>query len=173
MKRLTLVASVCLAGFVLAPIASASAAEKFEGSCTIHGKAKFTKGGEAHKLKETPAKLQYSFKSEGGTTCTALGTTEKKAATAEVKGEGELSCGASVSEGPGPGTLTIGANKYGFNLKFVSGAPGTIVLAVEAEEGGFATGSANFLKSENESAVKCAKEGVFELEFDAEAAGTI
>src|SRR6476469_9674203 len=92
MKRLILIAGLCVLGIVVAPIASASAAP-FAGSCEINGNAKFEKALS----NTTPKSNKYEFTSGANTTCTPAGSSEKAKAKAEVSGKGHLAC--AVAEG--------------------------------------------------------------------------
>jgi hypothetical protein len=180
MKRLILIAGVCVLGIVLAPIASASAAT-FVGSCEINGNAKF----EKPLSNTTPKNNKYAFTSGAGTTCTQAGSIEKAKAKAEVSGKGHLAC--AVAEGglgvelegettaPGTGLLTIeegpATGTYEFKLSFAAAAA-QVLLKIENKKGVSATGDATFATS-NEGVTKCAKGEATELEFKAAATGTI
>jgi hypothetical protein len=180
MKRLILIAGVCVLGSVVAPIASASAAT-FVGSCEINGNAKFGKPLS----NTTPKNNTYEFLSGAATTCTQAGSTEKAKAKAEVSGKGHLAC--AVAEGglgvelegettaPGTGKLTIeegaATGTYEFRLSFVAAAA-QVVLKIENKKEVTATGDATFATS-SESVTKCVKSEASNLEFKAVAAGTI
>jgi len=117
MKKLILVASLCIVAAVLAPIASASA-EK--GSCALEGKATFTPN-----LKFEPKKeVVYTFTSEGpGNVCVRENGTEAKA-EATVTGKGNVGCKEGVSDEPGTGTLKLGSEAAkSFNFTFTANGP--------------------------------------------------
>jgi hypothetical protein len=180
MKRLILIAGVCVLGIVMAPITSASAVP-FVGSCEINGNAKFGKPLS----NTTPKNNTYEFTSGAGTTCTQAGTTLKAKAKAEVSGKGHLAC--AVAEGglgvelegettaPGTGKVTIeegaATGTYEFRLSFVAAAA-QVLLKIEDKTKVTATGDATFATS-NEGVTKCAKGEASALEFTAVAAGTI
>lgn len=182
MKRLLLAVSLCVVGFVLVPVASASA--ELTGVCEVKGKVTFSLG-ETGKLE---AKLQrmmgYTFEASGGE-CTELPSKEKYTVGTKTKvteGTGELSCGFSESETPGKGELWLSKGggpqelKSMFELRFTA-AGGVVLLKIYAGlltgvAKPSATGQANFFKSKTEEAKECPK-GVKELEFEATAAGTI
>jgi hypothetical protein len=175
MKRLTLFAGVCILGFMLAPVSSASAA-KLTGACAISGKAAFfTKNAKGEKvaavLSETPQNLEYEF--SGTAKCVEAGTEARKEGPATVTGgEGTFSCiakGTNLKDGAG--TLF---GTYKFDLD-VEAAAGSVALLVEESgtENVTATGLANFFASKEEEAKKCREGGVHELEFNAVSVGTI
>ena len=178
MKKLMLVGVLCLAGFMLAPLASANA---LTGTCVLHGTAKFT----PNLTKNLEKGVEYSFASDqkgGGSSCVEPPSSAKKSAAAHVAGKGELACThakgglvtlAGETEAPGIGGLSIeGGAEISFKLQFVA-AGGNVALVVTSN-GGTATGNATFLKSENEKPGSCVgTAGVGELEFEAAVAGTI
>jgi hypothetical protein len=181
MKRLILFASLCVVGFVLAPMASANAAV-LVGTCKIHGSAEFKPG----LLENGPKKIHYEFTSKAGGKLKiggeGAGCVNQEGKTllgkATVHSEGELACGAAVGEltgeGVGKGELSVEGGPYKFELRIVA-AGGTVALAVTPEPlgSGVATGFANFLVSEAEPAAECVKKGVKKLEFDASVTGAI
>lgn len=187
MKRLILIASLCVAGLVVTPIASASAAEpEFKGTCKIHGAAAFGSPGLGLLLKTDT----YSFKStespatpEEESICIDANGSHKVKAT--VSGSGELACavakgGRVIVEGSGSGTGTLEVNGevVNFRLAFVAAA-GNVVLDISKEEGGppTATGDAEFLTPEGAAKGKlvaeCQAGVVTSLAFEAAVAGTI
>jgi hypothetical protein len=165
MKRLILVASLGVLGFVLAPVASASAAE-LSGECQVSGTALFPSGISGVPKTADP----YEF--AGNTTCKDTSGVEHVGTVSITGGTGTLSCGASVSEGEGNGTLTEtspGTEKYNFTLSFAGTGPDvTLVIKVGGKPS--AAGTATFAKAKN--ATSCPT-GVSSLEFEALAAGTI
>jgi hypothetical protein len=168
MKKLMLVASLCIAAFVVAPIASASAAETLTGSCAVKGTATFSKA----KLENTTNLVGYGF--EGEATCVEAGTGLVQKGTVTItEGEGEFSClGLGKETKEGKGVLEIAGKKFEFKLK-IKAVGGSVALEVFVEGKLSATGTANFYASLNEEASKCAVEGVTKLEFNASASGTI
>jgi hypothetical protein len=181
MKRLILIAGLCVLGIAMAPIASASAAT-FAGVCEINGNAKF----EKPLSNTTPKSNKYEFTSGAGTTCTPVGTTEKAKAKAEVSGKGHLAC--AVAEGglgvelegettaPGTGKLVVeegaAAGTYEFKLSFAAAAAQVLLKIENNKKETTATGDATFATS-SEGVTKCAKGEATALEFKALAAGTI
>jgi hypothetical protein len=168
MKKLVLAASLCIGAFVLAPIASASA-ERAEGKCTITGSAIFSPGN----LKVVPTpKLGYEF--SGSVVCETLPAREVRKGTVEVHGEETLSCAGAIGETEAKGTMTLGGIKLPFGLTFISGAPGSTLLAAKFPDGGIAVGSATFLDSTIEPAEQCfVLKGAHALEFTAAAVGEL
>jgi hypothetical protein len=174
MKRLILIASLCITAVVVAPIASASAeGAKFAGKCEFKGTATFAPGN----LSPVPAALEYKFK--GTAECETQPGKEKLKGKVEVSGKGTLSCGVSLGL-EGAGTLKLSKTgtepweEYEFKLTIVSGAPGTVLLAAKFKDGSVAVGFASFLKSETEPAAQCfTLEGAHALEFEAMAAGEV
>ena|ERR1700737_3131319 len=148
MKRLMLVASLCIGVLVLTPVASANA-ERAAGRCTIEGLATFLK----IYLKPIPTKLGYEF--EGSAVCETFPGGEIREGRVEVKGEETLSCSGSLGEAEGKGTLTFGAIKLPFGLTFFSGTPGSTALVAKFADGGIAAGSATFLTSKSEEPSEC------------------
>jgi len=165
MKRLILLASMCLGIVALAPVASASAAED---ACEIAGSAELNPHLNAE-LKHTT----FSFTAKPGTPCVVSKST---LAGASVNGEGELSCPAgqnivglngSVS---GEGTIqrSIDASAKHFKFELVATA-GVVSFKASGEVTG--GGAAEFLTHE-ESVKKCASLNAGNLEFTALVAGT-
>jgi hypothetical protein len=181
MKKLILVASLCVAGFVLAPIASANAAVK--GTCTVTGTAEF-----APNLKFEPEQeITYNLKSgPKGAVC-------DNETTGNPKEEGEFTVTGAVKAtcmGPwtnvkdGEGTLKGFAGEpvggYKFDLDVTGTANGIVNLLIEkfgsATTGDEVTaeGKAVFFFSAEEPAAKCfTSAGVKKLEFVAVARGSI
>jgi hypothetical protein len=179
MKKLMLAASLCVAAFVVAPIASASAS--FTGTCTgIKGTANF----EPNLTKELKAGIGYSFEDKKEGTCKASGGNEYKIVEAKVTGgKFEGSCAVATSTTDGKGTLELeaegGSKKtLAFDLDFTA-AGGNVALELEPAGGAggdtaTATGAASFLNSKNQTPKECTEGlGVSHLEFEAHAAGTI
>jgi hypothetical protein len=171
MRRLILVATLCVAGLVIVPVASASA-ETLTGACVIKGTATFTSPLSAG----LPAANGYSF--SGSAECVDSGGVEK--GSAEVSGGGVLACAVaegglgllgSSSAGTGALTITSGAHAgtYPFTLAFVA-AGGNVVLDVNS---GGATGDAEFLTDGPETLAQCGEGKAKALGFTAAAAGTI
>lgn len=179
MKRTVVALLLAAIGIMLLPVASASAAEARK--CSFEGKVTFPEGGE---LGAPPRQLKYKFDSEAiggivGNKCTeGTGTV---GASAEVHGEGKLSCAASNGlikvggEVKGEGTIKVGAKTYKITVFVFVGATAVVTFKAEGEneaktEKIEAAGSANFAKN---AAVltKCAEgEGkVTSLLFEAEA----
>jgi len=171
MRRLILVAALCVTGLVIVPVASASA-ETLTGACVIKGSATFTSP-----LSPTvPAANGYSF--AGSAECVDSGGVEK--GTAAVSGGGALACGVaegglgllgSSPAGTGALTITSGAHPgtYPFTLAFVAAA-GNVILDIN---GGSATGDAEFLTDGPGTLTECAGGTAQALGFTAAAAGTI
>src|SRR5258705_11344700 len=138
MKRMMLFAGLCVIGIVLAPVASASAAET--GACKIRGLRTF--GGP---LSKTAGPNTFTFKSTAGE-CVGEASGKVGAEATVTEGKGELGC--ATAEGTAKGTLTIlaGPEKgpHSFSLK-VTGALG--VVALELTGGIEAQGVATFLTS--------------------------
>jgi hypothetical protein len=166
MKRLVLLAGLCVGIAALAPVASASAAEA--DSCVIEGGASLTPhlNGE---LKST----EFSFTAAAGTPCAISKST---IAEASVHGQGELSCPAgenivalkgSVS-GEGSIRRSIDATAKHFKFELVA-AGGTVEFRASGEVTG--GGSAEFL-THKESAEQCANLNAGNLGFTALVAGT-
>lgn len=99
MKKLLLAAVLCLAAFVVAPVASANAAQ-FVGACLIHGKATFGKGAGKYTGAKLPVSgnemLNYQFKSGpikveevevDPTVCAHLNLTEAEELAADLAAE--------------------------------------------------------------------------------------
>jgi hypothetical protein len=164
MKRLFLVAGLCIAAALVAPIASASAAE---GSCEIKGAAEFSP-----EITLTPqAKVKYKFQSSGGK-CTTVPETEFK--EAKVEGQGDIGCLASTEEAPtATGKLVYIEDPKGAktlrerSFKFFFAAAGALVVfhtEGEVEAAGFATFGQEGLE-------KCETGKVKSLPFTAVATG--
>jgi hypothetical protein len=168
MKRLLLIASLCVVGIVAAPLASANAAT-LTGTCEVKGSAKF---GPTN-LQKTLEFHTYEF--EGSATCkdtanqTHIGTITVK------EGNGQLACLTAVSEKEGNGVLketSPGTEEYKFTLSFVA-TGGQVALVIKVEGKPSATGDATFLKSKNQTPAECLTGGVERLDFEAVAVGTI
>jgi hypothetical protein len=187
MRKLVLLASLCVAAAVAAPIASAGA-ESFTGSCEVRGKANFP----ALPFNEPKPKLAYKFVSEvvEGTEVSCEGETsggEKGPFTghANVEGEGELSCRTSKSEARGAGVLELqkggkALKEFKFTLAFETSKFGELALklfnVVKKEE--TAKGTANFTEfgggpEKAKTLVECAKSELTELKFFAKVEGTV
>jgi hypothetical protein len=164
MKKLILIAVLTTVAAVVAPIASASAAEPV-GSCEIKGEAKFTP-----EIELTPkAKVGYKFESSGGKCETVPATTFVKAT---VTGTGDIGCLASTEEAPvGKGTLKykLGAEEVSKEFEFEFVAAGALV--VFKTKGGVI--SAGFATFGAEGLEKCEKGKVASLPFTAFATGTV
>jgi hypothetical protein len=175
MKKLMLITSLCVAAFVVAPVASASADE---GVCAFKGVAKF-----GHALAVT-GKNKNSYQFTGSGECFNETTKTKETATGvSVNGtgtsEGELGCneaeaGFGLTTGePAPGELTLsGKGKRNFKLKIRARVAGLVELFASGEvEASFPMAAATFLTSAQ--AAKCPKGEATELEFEAAAKGKI
>jgi hypothetical protein len=169
MRRLLVAVSLCVAGFVLVPVASASAAEETV-SCALEGTATFTPS-----LKFKPKTgVAYSFKSEGKTNKCVKENGEVVKAKATVEGKGELGCEKGKSEAAGEGTLKLGGGAAK-TFKFTFTAQAT---EVEFETTGEVKvekpkGHASFA-GDAEGVSKCSKEEPVEsLEFTASATGKV
>jgi hypothetical protein len=165
MKRLILVATLGVIGFVLAPVASASAAE-LTGECQVSGLATFPSGLSGVPKTADP----YGF--TGNATCKDTSGATHTGTVSITGGTGTLSCGASASEAEGQGTLneeSPGKEKYSFTLSFAGTGP---VVALVVKVGGkpSATGAATFAKAEN--AKECPT-GVNSLAFESLTVGTL
>ncbi len=128
MKRVLLIAILCVAAVAAVPVASASATEP--GTCIFKGTAEFS--GPSTEITTTPQiGLKYSFKASGpggittaGGTCVSVsgGAFEE----AEANGEGVLSCpvglaGFEAITGPeGEGFLKVGGTKHEFKIKLAA-----------------------------------------------------
>jgi hypothetical protein len=168
MKRLMPLAGLCIAAFLLAPVASASA-ERPAARCTFEGRATFL--GTNLKVIPTP-RLGYEF--HGPVTCEMLPSREIREGKADAEGEETLSCAGSLGEGEGKGTLTFGEIKLSFGLAFFSGTPGATALAAKFADGGVAVGSVTFLGSNSEPAATCFSLGGAQyLEFIGTAVGEL
>lgn len=144
MKKLMLVAILCVAGYALAPIASASA--QFEGSCQINGKAEFS--SPLPKGFGPNAKLKYTFNATGAKgkcTETTPGQAAYKIEEATVKGEGEFSCLGAASfpneeEEEGYGKIKVKNEKTGeeketgFEMDLNETKLGNVVVHIEERD---------------------------------------
>jgi hypothetical protein len=174
MKRLFLIAGLCIAAAMVVPVASASAAVK--GTCVVNGLASFTEG----LLTETTAKHGYTFASTQPVVCVENSGAVRKGKAKVEKGTFEGSClkeGKSLAEGEGELELeALPANeKFKFKLAFTSNL-GVVKLQVRAVVGEVppeASGEANFFASTKDAAALCAAVGVKELEFTAYVTGEI
>jgi hypothetical protein len=167
MKRLLLIAGLCAAGIVAAPLAAANAAT-LTGACEVKGSAKF---GPTN-LQKTLEFHTYAF--EGATTCKDTNNVTHTGTVTVTGGNGQLSCLAAVSETEGNGVLTETGTgtKYEFTLSFVA-TGGQVALVIKVGGVPSATGDATFLKSKTQTPAECLTGGVEKLEFEAVAAGTI
>jgi hypothetical protein len=168
MRKLIVAGVLCLAGFVLAPLSSASA---FTGTCVIAGSAEF-KPALGVKLEPTEFRFHDNHVAVENKCTTGTETPEVEEAT--VEGKGELSCQAGQNkvkvngEVKGTGTITVLKKTDTFNFEFV--AAGGVVVFTASGGGVNAQGSAEFLSNAT-AATNCAKGGAAELEFKATAAG--
>ena len=169
-KKLVLLASLCVVAAVLAPIASASAATKFEGKCNIHGLAKFTEHNlttklekNAYKFGSTRSKVEEEAKEKGaGAVCEQKTSGTKFYGEAEVHGKGELSCETAKSTEEGPGKLNLSKSgeapweiEANFKLTFTATA-GVVTLHIHnAAKTETAEGTATFGASLEEPAAQC------------------
>jgi hypothetical protein len=176
MKRLLLALCLCVVGFVLAPIASASA---LTGACTIEGGAELTPA-----LNAELQNAEFTFTSSSGSCKEGLETVEVEEAT--VEGKGELSCPAGENiaglkgEVKGEGLIKIRGKKYHFYFSLVA-AGGTVTFTVHtklptqlepATEEVNASGEAEFL-TDTGSATQCAELEAKNLKFTAAVAGKL
>jgi hypothetical protein len=176
-RKLALFATACAAMFVVAPVASASAA-KLKGTCAVEGKAEFA----PENLKfEAQKGLEYKF--TGKATCVdeVKGELRGTVAVSGKFGSKVNACLEGESEGPGIGKLNLSKNgkepwevEAEFELTFKAAA-GNVALTIKPKgEPGEATGLANFAGSTEELAAQCAKAGgVKKLQFAAAAAGEL
>jgi hypothetical protein len=171
MKRLLLAASLCIAVFVVAPIASASA-QTLTGTCAVSGTATFE-----HPLQLAASESNH-YEFAGQATC--VGTNGVSlSGHAFVQGNFEGSCltGAGKEEHDN-GVLTgIEGGPYEFSMGFTSVA-GDVVLTIDGGLPNGAIGDAEFLTSnpvlpEGQLAAECAAGDIRKLGFVAAAAGTI
>jgi hypothetical protein len=191
MKKLMLVASLCVVAAVVAPITSASAGP---GACKIVGTAEFKKGAGALEPLPfaEPAQRGYKFTAVPGASFAGAGTSgcieggvEKKLESASVEGEGEIACvvanGAVGVKGTvtGTGKVKIGAEpEKEFFFKFVAaGANVAVVITEKGGDGVNATGDAQFLTPGEPSEkakrlTECVKSEITKLPFVALVAGT-
>jgi hypothetical protein len=165
MRKFLLFAALCAVGIVAAPIASASA-EQLTGACAVQGLAHFSP-----KLTETSESHTYSF--EGSAACVSA-STEVQGSVSVTGGAGVFTClGEGASTTDGTGVLKTGAKTFNFKLAFTSNH-GVVFLKVKNNAGAVtAEGTAHFAISRKQLAAECLLGGVSELEFAAEAAGTI
>jgi hypothetical protein len=161
MKRLFLIAGLCVAAALVAPIASASAVT-VTGKCELKGPATFNPP-----IKLTPAiESEYNFTSSAVSCETTPAT---NSGTASVGGKGVLSCTASSSgTTPGKGEITYTETATGTAVKhkintFVFVGTGNVVNFVAEGEGVKAAGVAHF---EPGAAQKCVA-GAETLTFEA------
>jgi hypothetical protein len=172
MKRLVLLAGLCVIAVIVLPATSAGAAEPtLTGACKIVGEAEFAEGLS----KGLPAPNSYKFK--GAAECHS--GSETLNGTATVEGKGELACAVAkggvtlVGEGAGPGVLSLEGKEYKFELSFVAAAS-NVALDINNPEGtAHATGNASFATSGAGVVQECAKGEAKKLNFTAAAAGTI
>lgn len=173
MRKVVILAGLCVAAVIVAPVASANAAEAtLTGTCKIVGEAEFTNPLS----KGAPEPNSYKF--TGAAECVSE-SGEKTSGTAKVEGAGELACAVAkggvtvVGEGVGPGTLIVGGTEYKFVLSFVAAASNVLLDITNSEGTAHATGDASFATSGSEAVTKCAKGEAKKLNFTAAAAGTI
>jgi hypothetical protein len=170
MKKLVLVASLGIAAFVIAPVASASAAP-LTGTCVITGTATFT---NKSLTKEAQTGIEYTF--SGNATCVEAGTNNPQSGSATVHGKFGGECAKAESEGNGEGSL-LGHTFKTFRFK---AAAGSVLFEIGGGLPSGITGDAGFYLSGSpltpgEIAAECAASstGVHKLGFAAVAAGTL
>lgn len=170
MRKLMLVASLGIAAFVIAPVASASAAP-LTGACVITGTATFA---NKNLTKEAQTGIEYSF--SGNATCVEAGTNNPQSGTATVKGKFGGECAKAESEGNGEGSL-LG---HTFNTFKFKAAAGSVLFEIGGGLPSGITGHAGFYLSGSplspgEVAAQCASSptGVHQLGFAAVAVGTL
>ena len=166
MKRLSLAVGLCIAGFLLAPVASASA-EPLTGTCVITGSAKFNPN-----LTSVEAEVEYKF--EGIATCAT--TAGPQSGTAVVHGKFKGECAKATSTTLGEGEL-VGHKFKDFEF---TAAAGLVAFKVEGGLPGGSSGLAEFYTSGSpltpgQLASECASTpgGVSSLGFGATASGTL
>lgn len=178
MKKLIAVAGLCIAAFVVAPVASASA-ETITGNCAIKGVAEFT---NKNLKPEAETGIEYKFTGTGvcsGETGTGEKIPAETAATVTVE-KGTFgstapinnACVAAKSETEATGHLKAAGKEFEFKLAFEAQA-GDVTLSIN---GGAAKGTAEFVTSTKSLAAECitaGSAGIKELTFLADAAGTI
>jgi hypothetical protein len=181
MKKLILVAALAVVAVVVAPITSASAVERFSGTCYVQGKAKFVPDiglgltSATYKFSKGAAGAK-TFAAEAeceGTAVNAAGTVEfGKFSEWNVKvavvagGKGELECGVNSEDGKldrefkgaeAKIELEKGLNKFPFKSYFRFTAAknaGELVAELNSKKGGggnTAVGRANFKEPGNEA----------------------
>ena len=179
MRRLTIVAGLCVIAIVVLPAAAASA---FRGACEIKGTATIFKVGTTEKQAlpvETPAPRSYKFQSEGEGACVnAEGEPiGQKVTNAKVEGKGELSCARSSSaKSEGKGEIAINGKvdvitEFGFvgvgvNVTFE--ALGEKVTGIQGV--GPARGNASFA-ADTKGVKECGEGKATELKFTAVTSG--
>ena len=165
MKRLLLVASLCLAAVIVAPIASANA--ETVGRCEMKGEAKFYSDErlehKTHLSPVIPQPLWYKFNSESGK-CEGRPPTTFE--SWEAKGEAQLSCvvydGLELTgRGRGESFIRLSAKVDNSSFQFV-GAGATLVFETKGEATG--TGVMSFAENTN-LANECLEERADELKF--------
>jgi hypothetical protein len=166
MRRLLLI-PLALAAFVLAPAASASAANTVTGACDIAGQAHFSPNG----LTNQPQNLTYNFTGVGSCSGTLNGSPITAArVTTNVTGTGSLSCAASTST-VGSGTLSFPDQgvTIGFNIS-LTGAGTEVAFQLTGTGGGNGAGHASFATN-GPRALECNNPtGLNDLGFNVEAA---
>jgi hypothetical protein len=181
MKRLLLASLLCVVAVIVAPVASASAAQVVQ--CKFKGTTTFNPA-----LGLVPAPGEYTFNSEAGagTKCKVKVSSEPKVETeveakATVKGKGKLAC--TVSPGLGvaglaafeSGSVTVGTKVFTLT-KFQFTGTGPVVL-FEAEgtngtETFHGTGEANFAQSPG-ALLQCEAGALLSVGFEATSAGVV
>jgi hypothetical protein len=188
MKRLFLLAPLCVAAFLIAPLASANA-ESLVGTCVIKGTAKFSK-----KLPfNLPEHIEYHFLSaaEGGVECEGVNETGEKAKAtgdAEVLGLGKIACvvgdGVGITgEAHGKAKILILFEVLGKKFHVTAEGEFTFIATVGVPftalgENLKAAGLANFAtpgtqEQKEKTIEECKKGELEELKFDAVATGKI
>lgn len=189
MKKIVLVAAVCITAAVLVPVTSASAL--LTGSCKIAGEANF--GGKKLPF-AVPATLPFHFEAKEGNNFTGLetsGCVNEKGEPVNlegpttVDGKGELACVVSnglleIAPGSaveGHGSITVQKETKEFKFDFVA-AGGHVVFKVSPKGGSGVegVGDAEFLtpgteKHKEKLAKECTEGTLESLTFAAVAAG--
>lgn len=170
MKRLLLAAAMSIVAAIVVPIGSAGAAETVE--CKFKGTAKFTIG-----LGLEPQQGSFTFGTSGG----AANKCNGEEASVKLEGAGKLSC--TVTPGLGiaglasaTGTLTAKKEEFKLNKFEFAGVGPTVTFVAEGTSGGGkkfkGSGVANFVETAS-NLKKCEHNKLFEVEFEATAAGTV
>jgi hypothetical protein len=168
MSRRLIILALALGAFLIVPVASANAAT-FAGACTVSGNANFGPTG----LKSTPASLTYNFSGTGSCTGVLDGAQIVQApVSAGASGAGTLSCTAAAATG-GSGSITFTGRgvtiPFGVNLV----GAGTEVAFTLTGGTGAAVGHASFAANAARATECSSPNGVNNLGFDIQAAGTL